>query len=100
MKTIKVPSFALSLATFTNGGVSLSVIVPVAVAVPSVAFTGAGSASSVSVKVSPASGSSALSSMIGTDIVPVVAPAAIVSVPVVATKSAWTAVSPPSTEAS
>ena len=89
MKFIKFPSVALASATFTNGGLSLSSIVPVAVSVPSAAFFGAGSASSVSVKVS--SSSSALSSMIATDIVAVAAPAAIVSVSSAFKKSAWTA---------
>ena len=80
VKTTGLPSTPLAATTLTDG--NWLIIVPVAAEVPSVAFTGA---DSNSVKVS--SGSVVPSFMIGTYIVPVVAPTAIVSVPVVAAKS-------------
>ena len=79
-KTTELPSSPRASATLTDG--NWLIIVPVAAEVPSVAFTGA---DSNSVKVS--SGSVVPSFMIGTYIVPVVAPTAIVSVPDVAAKS-------------
>ena len=83
-------SFTLSVAS------SSSVIVPVAVASVSVAFVGL---DSVSLNVS--SSSSMVSLAVGTAIVPVVAPAGIVSVRLVcAVKSAASAVVPPGRDVS